>query len=154
MRRRLKVTVLLLSVMALLTATNLSASARTIQNRKKKRIPSSRVTTPKKAAPPASENVARNYDIGIEVVPTRFGRVLVITHREEVPITIRNITINNERSYRDNENLLHSTHSWISLPAELKLGDTLRVPIHPYKKAVIYVGLDTNKGELTFKLGK
>lgn len=79
---------------------------------------------------------------------------MVFTNREKVPVTIRKIMINEEYDYDGNGNLLHSTRSWTTLPVELSLGDTLRVPIYPYKKAVIYIDIETDKGKLTYKVNK
>jgi hypothetical protein len=83
-----------------------------------------------------------------------FGRLVILTNREKSPITIRKIIINDEWDVKDNPNLLHSTKSWVSLPVEMKLGDTLRVPLTVYRRAIIYVDLETDKGALTFKVSR
>ena len=132
-------------VLTIASGANAQSSAR----RKRKKV-ASKVITAVKNSPPASNAVS--HDIGVVVKATPFGQVVMLTNREKSPITIRKIIINDEWEIKDNPNLLHSTESWTSLPAELKLGDTLDVPVSQYRRAVIYVNLETNKGILTFKV--
>lgn len=114
-----------------------------------------KVPAPVKHTSPASKGDAVAYDLSVEVKKTPFGKVVILTNREKVSITIRNLIINDEwKLEKGNDNLLHSTKSWVSLPIELMLGDSLRIPISSYKREIIYIKLDTDKGVLTFKVYK
>jgi hypothetical protein len=144
---------LALSVSSFLLIFTLSDSTQATQRRKQKRN-SSKVVAPAKKTPHAIKESTPSHDIGIEVKSNPFGRLIILTNREKSPITIRKIIVNDEWDVKDNPNLLHSTKSWVSLPVELKLGDTLRVPLTVYRRAIIYVDLETDKGALTFKVSR
>lgn len=151
MKRKCKWAALCLAIAALVPTFTTEATANSIQRRKGKRSPS-RVTAPVKNSPSTKEAIS-SHDIGVEIKSTPFGRVVVLTNREKSAITISKIVINDEWEIKSSD-LLHSTKSWTSLPVKLKLGDTLRAPVSPYKRAVIYINLDTDKGKFTFKVNK
>jgi hypothetical protein len=142
---------LILAIVASIPTFTLSADAFSIQRRKRKKAPSN-ITVPLKNSPSTKPAIS-SYDIGVELKSTPFGKVIILTNREKEPITIRKIVVNDEWEVKGSD-LLHSTKSWTSLPVELKLGDQLRASTYSYKRAVVYVDLDTDKGKFTFKVNK
>lgn len=149
--RKVALTVLLT---ALLSVFSPSASTQSPQKRRLKGK-ASKAAAPVRSSSPSPRDNASSHNLNVEVKKTPFGKVIILTNRDKRPVTIRKITINDEMEpAKGGEDLLHSTKSWVSLPVELRLGDTLRVPTRPYRREIIYVDLDTDKGALTFKISK
>lgn len=150
MQRKYRWITLILAIVTSIQTFTMRTDALSMQKRKRKKTPSN-ITVPKNS--PSIKIAISSYDMGVEVKPTPFGKVIILTNREKDTITIRKIMINDEWEIKGS-NFLHSTKSWISLPVELKLGDELRAPVYPYERAVIYVDLETDKGKFTFKVNK
>lgn len=149
-----KIQVLALLLLTIFTPSSLlhNSYAQASKNRRIRRG-TSKSTPPAKILSRSNSNTS-NHDIGVEVVATKLGGVIILTNREKESVTIRKIVVNDEHDYAGNGNLLHSTRSWTTLPVDLSLGDTLRVPIYPYKKAIIYIDIQTDKGTFTYKVNK
>jgi hypothetical protein len=151
MKRKYKWITLFLALVTSIPTFTISATALSLQRRKRKKTPSN-ATVPLKNSP-STKSAVSSYDIGVEVKSTPFGKVVILTNREKDTITIRKVVINDEWEIKGS-NFLHSTKSWTSLPVELKLGDEVRAGVYPYQREVIYVDLETDKGKLTFKVNK
>jgi hypothetical protein len=151
MERKYRWLTLILAVVISVPPFTMSADAISIQRRKRKKAPP-KATAPLKESPPAKTAVS-SYDMGVEIKPTPFGKVIILTNREKSPITVRRIVVNDEWEVKGSD-LLHSTKSWTSLPVELRLGDQLRASLYTYDRAPIYIDLETDKGKFTFKVNK
>ena len=152
-QKALRVTSIVLLIAVLFTFIQSDTVQASQRRRQKVRVP--KATSSAKNSPPAIKDDAAIYDLGVDVKKTPFGKVVILTNREKAPIAIRKLTINDEWEVeKGNDNLLHSTKSWVSLPVELMLGDSVRVPISSYSREVIYIKLDTDKGTLRFKVNR
>lgn len=143
---------LLLAIATILSTSLWISDGAAAQHRR--RNPQARKVSSNKAPAPAPK--PEPYDIDVEVVTGHImftdltTPMLKVTHRDRRPIIIRKVTVNDE--WVVTSKMHHSTHDIVSLPVEMRLGDTLEWAVYPpYKKEVVYVDLDTDVGVLQFK---
>jgi hypothetical protein len=159
--------IVVLSAVAVVLALSSAVSAQHHRVRHRTAAKPAPVAAAKTAPPPATNTAAAptsgtavksttaaTPDLSVTVAHNFFGSSLVLGNRDKRPLTVRKLVINEEWSPGAGKDMLHSTRGWVALPVELQLGDTLRVGVGDYARAIIYIDLDTDRGAFTFKVGK